>query len=73
MNRNIVLGAILVLLGVFALTYERIPYKRTQEKSVDVGPLFQERVEKEKSLPVPLVFGALVIVVGAILVFQSRK
>ena len=62
MKPAIVIGIVLILLGIVALSYNRITYT-TKEKIVEIGPL-QATAEKEKSIPLPPMLGGLALVAG---------
>ena len=64
-------GVALIILGVLALAYQGITYT-TREKVIDVGPL-KATVEKEKSIPLPPIVGALVLVGGVVLVVVGGR
>ena len=65
-------GVVLIVLGVLALAYQGITYT-TREKVIDLGPL-QASVDKEKSIPLPPIVGALALAGGVVMVFiGSRK
>jgi uncharacterized membrane protein HdeD (DUF308 family) len=70
MNTRI-LGIVLIILGVVAFAYQGITYT-TQEKVIDVGPL-KATVEKEKTIPLPPIVGALALVGGIVLVMVGAK
>ena len=61
-----VVGVLLVVLGIIALSYQRITY-RTEEKIAEIGPL-KATAEREKSIPLPPVLGGLALVAGAVMV-----
>lgn len=66
------IGIVLIVLGVFALSYEGITYM-TQEEVLDVGPLELD-VEKKETLPIPRVAGLVFLVGGVItVVYTSLK
>ena len=54
-----------------ALAYQGITYT-TQEKVVDLGPLKVE-AKKEKTIPLPPLLGALLLVGGVVLVAVSAR
>jgi len=58
----IVVGVFLILLGIVALSYNRITYT-TKEKIAEIGP-FQATAEKEKSIPLSPLLGGLSLVAG---------
>jgi len=61
----------LILLGIVALSYNRITYT-TKEKIVEIGPL-QATAEKEKSIPLPPLLGGLALVAGVGLIAVGYK
>jgi uncharacterized membrane protein len=71
MKPAIVIGIVLILLGIVALSYNRITYT-TKEKIVEIGPL-QATAEKEKSIPLPPLLGGLALVAGVGLIAVGYK
>jgi uncharacterized membrane protein len=71
MKPAIVIGIVLILLGIVALSYNRITYT-TKEKIVEIGPL-QATAEKEKSIPLPPMLGGLALVAGVGLIAVGYK
>ena len=65
------LGIILIILGVLALAYQGITYT-TREKVVDLGPL-KITADKEKSIPLPPILGAVALAGGIVLVFVGVR
>ena len=66
-----IVGVILIVLGIVALAYQGITYT-TQEKVVDLGPLKVE-AKKEKTIPLPPLLGAILLVGGVVLVAVSAR
>jgi hypothetical protein len=64
-------GVVLIVLGVLALAYQGITYT-TREKVVDLGPL-KITADKEKSIPLPPILGALALVGGVVVVVVSAR
>ena len=64
-------GIALILLGILALSYNRISYT-SKEKILDIGPI-EATAEKEKSIPLPPVLGGLVLVAGMGLIAAGYK
>ena len=62
MKPIIVAGLLLMLLGIVALSYKRITYT-TEEKIAEIGPL-SATAQREKSIPLPPLFGGLAIIAG---------
>jgi drug/metabolite transporter (DMT)-like permease len=71
MKPAVIVGVILIVLGAVALAYQGITYT-SQEKVVDLGPLKVE-AKKEKTIPLPPVLGALLLVGGVVLVAVSAR
>jgi hypothetical protein len=65
-------GIALIILGVLALAYQGFTYT-TREKVIDLGPL-KASVDKEKSIPLPPIVGALALAGGlALVIVGARK
>jgi hypothetical protein len=64
-------GAVLIILGVLALAYQGITYT-TREKVIDLGPI-KATVDKQKSIPLPPILGALALAGGVVLVFMGAR
>jgi hypothetical protein len=64
-------GVVLIILGVLALAYQGITYT-TREKVIDLGPL-KASVDKEKTIPLPPLVGALALAGGVVLVFMGAR
>jgi len=71
MKPAVIVGVILIILGAVALAYQGITYT-SQEKVVDLGPLKVE-AKKEKTIPLPPLLGALLLVGGVVLVAVSVR
>ena len=66
-----IIGIILIVIGIVALAYGGFSYT-TREKVIDAGPL-QVSADKEKTVPLPPVLGALCLVGGIVLVAVGNK
>jgi len=65
-------GIALIVLGLAALVYGSITYT-SRETVIDIGPL-QATADREKTLPLPPVAGAVAVIGGiALLVAANRK
>lgn len=62
MKPILIAGIALILLGIVALSYNRITYT-TKEKIVDIGPI-EATADKEKTIPLPPLLGGLVLIAG---------
>ena len=72
MRPKIIIAIILIALGIVAFAYQGITYT-TREKVVDIGPI-QMTAEKNRTLPLPPIVGAIALVGGIVLlVVGSRK
>jgi uncharacterized membrane protein YidH (DUF202 family) len=65
------IGVGLIILGVLALAYQGITYT-TREKVIDLGPL-KASVDKEKTIPLPPIIGALALAGGVVLVIVGAR
>ena len=71
MKPAVIIGIVLILLGIVALSYNRITYTK-KEKIAEIGPL-QATAEKEKSIPLPPMLGGLALVAGVGLIAVGYK
>ena len=71
MKRSALVGVILIVLGVIALTYQGITYT-THKKVLDLGPI-QATKEEHKTIPLPPVLGGIALVGGIALMIGSGK
>ena len=67
-----ILGALLLVFGLFALAYQGITYKK-RETILDVGPV-KATAEREKTIPLSPIVGIASVAAGvALIVAGSRK
>jgi uncharacterized membrane protein YidH (DUF202 family) len=66
-----IIGIILIIIGVIALAYGGFTYTK-REKVIDAGPL-QVSADKEKTVPLPPVLGALCLAGGVVLVIVGNR
>jgi len=71
MRTTTVVGIVLIILGIVAFVYQGITYK-TEEKILDLGPI-EATAEKEKTIPLPPILGALLLVGGVILLVAGAR
>jgi hypothetical protein len=71
MRPRLIIGVILIVLGVVALAVGGINYT-TKEKVLEIGPLKAE-AEKEHTIPLPPVLGAIALVGGIVLVAVGAR
>lgn len=64
-------GIVLIVLGVLALAYQGITYTK-REKVIDLGPI-QASAERQKTVPLPPIVGALSLIGGVVLVAVGSK
>lgn len=64
-------GIALILLGIVALSYNRITYT-TKEKIIDIGPI-EATADKEKTIPLPPLLGGLALIAGVGLIAVGYK
>jgi drug/metabolite transporter (DMT)-like permease len=66
-----VIGVLLIVLGVAALAWQGITYT-TRETVVDVGPL-KVMADKQKTIPLSPILGAVAVAGGAALIAAGRR
>jgi hypothetical protein len=72
MNPKTIIGVILIVLGVVALSYQGFTYT-TREKAIDLGPL-QVIAEEKHTVPIPPILGGIALVVGiGLLVWNPKR
>lgn len=65
------IGLVLIVVGIIALAYGGFSYTR-REKIIDVGPL-QVSANKEHTVPLPPILGALALAGGVVLLIAGNK
>jgi uncharacterized membrane protein HdeD (DUF308 family) len=71
MKSTLIIGVIVVILGVAALTYGGFSYTE-QKTPIDLGPL-KVKTEEKKSVPIPQAVGIVAIIGGIVLVVVGAK
>jgi hypothetical protein len=71
MKPIVLLGIVLIVAGALALAYQGITYT-TREKVIDLGPV-KASVEKQKTIPLPPILGAVGLAAGIALVLLGNK
>jgi hypothetical protein len=66
-----VVGFVLVILGVIALLYGGISYKR-ERTVIDMGP-FKATATEQKNVPVSPIVGGIALLAGIVLLTVPRK
>ncbi|HEU4343048.1 MAG TPA: DUF3185 domain-containing protein [Candidatus Binatia bacterium] len=66
-----IVGIVLIVLAVIAFAYQGITYT-TREKVLDLGPI-EATAEKQKTIPIPPIVGAVALIGGVVLVFAGAK
>ena len=70
-NNMLILGAILAILGVVGLLWQRIVYTE-KETVVDVGPV-KVTADKEKSIPISPIIGGVFLAGGVALIVMGMQ
>ena len=71
MKPIVLLGIVLIVAGALALAYQGITYT-TREKVIDLGPL-KASVDKQKTIPLPPILGAVAMAAGVILLVVGNR
>jgi uncharacterized membrane protein HdeD (DUF308 family) len=66
-----IVGVVLVVLGVLALIYQGVTYT-SRETVVDIGPL-HATADRQKTLPLPPVLGAVAVAGGITLLIVAVR
>ena len=66
-----ILGIILIVAGALALIFQGITYTR-ERQVVDIGPI-EATAEREETIPIPPIVGAILLVAGVALVIVGGK
>jgi uncharacterized membrane protein HdeD (DUF308 family) len=72
MKPTAIVGVLLIVLGLVALAYQGFTYTK-RETVIDIGPI-KATADREKTIPLPPVVGAVAVVGGVLLlVLGGRK
>ena len=71
MRQISVAGVVLIALGLVALVYQGITYT-SRETVIDIGPL-HATADREKTLPLPPVFGVAAVAGGVVLLMAGVR
>jgi len=66
-----IVAVILIAIGVVALVFGGITYTK-KEKVIDLGPI-EATAEKEKTIPLPPIIGAIALIGGIVLLVSAGK
>ena len=71
MKPIMLVGIVLIILGIVALTYQGITYT-TREKVLQIGPL-EATKKTEKTIPLPPLLGGIALGAGILLIIIGSK
>jgi hypothetical protein len=71
MNGKTIVALVLIVVGILALAYQGFTFT-TRKKVLDVGPIQATR-EKQHTVPLPPVLGAIALVGGIIVLISERR
>jgi Na+-transporting methylmalonyl-CoA/oxaloacetate decarboxylase gamma subunit len=71
MKPAVFIGIVLIVLSILSFAYQGITYT-TREKVLDIGPI-EATAEKQKTIPLPPVLGAIALIGGVALVVIGNK
>lgn len=71
MKPAVLIGIVLIVLSIVSFAYQGITYTG-REKVLDLGPI-EATAEKQKTIPLPPIFGAIALIGGIALVFVGNK
>jgi hypothetical protein len=71
MKPAVFIGVVLIVLSILSFAYQGITFT-TREKVLDIGPI-EATAEKQKTIPLPPIFGAMALIGGIGLVIIGNK
>jgi len=71
MKPILLVGIVLIILGIVALTYQGITYT-TREKVLQIGPL-EATKKTERTIPLPPLLGGVALGAGIVLIIGSKR
>ena len=71
MKPAVFIGVVLIILSILSFAYQGVTYT-TREKVIDLGPI-EAMVERQKTIPLPPVIGAIALIGGIALVIIGNK
>ena len=71
MKPAVFVGVVLIVLSILSFAYQGITYT-SREKLLKVGPI-EATAEKQKTIPLPPIFGGIALVGGVVLVIVGNR
>jgi len=71
MKTPAIIGILLIVIGIASFAYQSFSYTTT-EKAIDLGPI-QVTTEKQHTIPLPPVIGAVALIGGVLLLLKGRN
>jgi Na+-transporting methylmalonyl-CoA/oxaloacetate decarboxylase gamma subunit len=71
MKPAVFVGVVLIVLSILSFAYQGITYT-SREKVLKVGPI-EATAEKQKTIPLPPIFGGIALVGGVVLVIVGNR
>jgi len=71
MRTAVLIGALLLVVGIVALSYQGVVWVTGTERVAKIGPV---EINQERSYPVPVlpIVGGIAVVAGVVLLLRSR-
>lgn len=71
MRTAVLIGALLLIVGIVALSYQGVVWVTGTERVAKIGPV---EINQEKSYPIPVlpIVGGIAVVAGAVLLLRGR-
>jgi len=71
MRTAVLIGALLLIVGIVALSYQGVVWVTGTERVAKIGPV---EINQEKSYPVPVlpIVGGIAVIAGAVVLLRSR-
>lgn len=72
MKPIMIVGIVLIVLGIAGMIFQGVTYT-TREPVVDVPGVVKVTSERQKTIPIPLILGAIALVGGIAIVVAASK
>jgi len=71
MRTAVLIGALLLIVGIVALSYQGVVWVTGTERVAKIGPV---EINQERSYPVPVlpIVGGIAVIAGAVVLLRSR-
>lgn len=72
MNRKVLTGLLLIVVGIFAISYSYFPRKERHSINVGSARLGEVEITEQRTNPLVIAIGSLALIVGVIFLLKRR-